>query len=166
MLVTEKDYCDFVVWTERDCSIERVQPNEDTRKEIISKSQEYFVKVVLPELTGKLITRERSHRAYNVEVIQDNDNQPSASALTARDICINAKSNVSASSRTESELICLCQKPYDESEDVIGCDNENCKYVWLHFSCLNIKTVPRGAYYCPDCKSQEKEEDPTQSFNI
>ncbi|XP_069109472.1 uncharacterized protein [Argopecten irradians] len=48
MLVTEMDYCDFVVWTERGCSMERIEPNEAIQMEIIDKSQKYFVSVVLP----------------------------------------------------------------------------------------------------------------------
>lgn len=55
------------------------------------------------------------------------------------------------------EVICVCQKEYDEDPDnVIGCDNENCPFVWLHFKCAGIKRVPKGKWLCKHCKTKKK----------
>lgn len=45
MLVTEKDFYDFVVWTERECTIEQIFPDEELHKVIVEKSLNYFLKV-------------------------------------------------------------------------------------------------------------------------
>lgn len=51
------------------------------------------------------------------------------------------------------ELFCYWQKPYNVSEDMIGCDNINCKYKWIHFKCANIKRPRKGqSWYCKYCK--------------
>lgn len=45
--------------------------------------------------------------------------------------------------------ICICQAEYDPDFDsIIGCDNQNCPYIWLHYSCVNIDTVPDGDWFC------------------
>ena len=51
------------------------------------------------------------------------------------------------------EKWCYCRR--DESFDsMIGCDSEDCLYKWFHLSCLHItpEQVPKGKWYCPDCK--------------
>ena len=67
--------------------------------------------------------------------------------------CANVESNES-NSTSDSQIICICQQPYDEenSDRVIGCDNQNCKYQWLHFKCISLKRVPKGAWYCFECR--------------
>ena len=35
---------------------------------------------------------------------------------------------------------------------MIGCDNENCKYQWIHFTCVKLKHPPKGVWYCKECK--------------
>ena len=49
-------------------------------------------------------------------------------------------------------LICFCRQP--ESGRMVACDNPTCKVVWFHFSCVKLKRVPRGTWYCSDCKPQ------------
>ena len=34
---------------------------------------------------------------------------------------------------------------------MIGCDNENCKYQWIHFTCKKLKRQPKGVWYCKEC---------------
>ena len=52
-----------------------------------------------------------------------------------------AKQNhqISSCSNVQDQLIiCICRAVYKEDVDnVIGCDNENCPYLWLHFTCWN-----------------------------
>ena len=50
--------------------------------------------------------------------------------------------------------VCVCQMDYDpEFDDVIGCDNENCPYIWLHYSCIKLESAPDGDWYCPSCRT-------------
>ncbi|XP_038045000.1 uncharacterized protein LOC119725695 isoform X1 [Patiria miniata] len=51
------DYADFVLWTNTDVHIERVEPDANMWDEILEKSREFFYKAVLPELMGKFYTR-------------------------------------------------------------------------------------------------------------
>jgi len=50
-------------------------------------------------------------------------------------------------------IICVCRAEYNEDVyNVIGCDNENYPYVWLHFNCAGIKHVPKGQWFCKSCR--------------
>lgn len=70
------------------------------------------------------------------------------------------KTVTETSSSQASEIICVCQKPYKDGEDVIGCDNQNCPYVWLHFKCINLTKVPRGKFYCNECRNKQTAKKP------
>ncbi|ORY25924.1 hypothetical protein BCR39DRAFT_542595 [Naematelia encephala] len=49
----------------------------------------------------------------------------------------------------DNQLYCLCQqKSYGE---MIGCDNDNCRYEWFHVKCVNITPPLPETWYCPDC---------------
>ena len=122
-------------------AVERIQPIGVIQQEIISKSKEYFVKVVLPELTSNIVTREISTK----KAASSSDSQTNIPTSTT--------------SAGKSDLICVCQQAYDEyGDNVIGCDNDKCQYGWLHYSCVNLKKVPKGAYFCPECKSFQRKE--------
>ncbi|KAF2801695.1 uncharacterized protein BDZ99DRAFT_528166 [Mytilinidion resinicola] len=44
---------------------------------------------------------------------------------------------------------CFCQSV--SYGDMVACDNENCKYQWFHWDCVNIKEEPVGDWLCPEC---------------
>ncbi|KDO24077.1 hypothetical protein SPRG_10864 [Saprolegnia parasitica CBS 223.65] len=47
-------------------------------------------------------------------------------------------------------LYCHCRRvSYGQ---MIGCDNEDCKYEWFHFDCVGLTEQPAGAWYCKDCR--------------
>ncbi|KAF0690138.1 Aste57867_18463 [Aphanomyces stellatus] len=48
-------------------------------------------------------------------------------------------------------LYCHCRRiSYGQ---MIGCDNEDCKYEWFHFDCVGLTEQPSGAWYCKDCSA-------------
>ena len=53
-------------------------------------------------------------------------------------------------------MMCVCsataKKPDDGLEEMIGCDNVECSIEWFHMKCLKLKRVPKGKWYCPDCR--------------
>ena len=52
----------------------------------------------------------------------------------------------------DKTLYCFCQSvSYGE---MVACDGENCKFEWFHYSCVNLKEPPKGAWFCPDCRQQ------------
>ncbi|XP_059146604.1 inhibitor of growth protein 5-like isoform X2 [Physella acuta] len=51
---------------------------------------------------------------------------------------------------------CLCnQVSYGE---MIGCDNLDCPIEWFHFACVQLKTKPKGKWYCPRCQEERKKK--------
>ena len=52
------------------------------------------------------------------------------------------------------QLWCFCREP--ESGQMIACDNDQCPIVWFHTGCVNLKRIPKGNWYCPECKQKPK----------
>ncbi|GFS04360.1 inhibitor of growth protein [Elysia marginata] len=51
---------------------------------------------------------------------------------------------------------CLCnQVSYGE---MIGCDNPDCSIEWFHFACVQLKTKPKGKWFCPRCQEERKKK--------
>lgn len=44
---------------------------------------------------------------------------------------------------------CTCQQV--SFGEMIACDNEDCPIEWFHFACVNLKSKPKGKWYCPEC---------------
>ena len=57
LLVTEQEYCDFIVWTQADFFQERIQIDTEFCNMLVDKSKDFFIKAVLPELVGKMYSR-------------------------------------------------------------------------------------------------------------
>ncbi|KAI7907640.1 uncharacterized protein BX663DRAFT_491540 [Cokeromyces recurvatus] len=46
-------------------------------------------------------------------------------------------------------LYCYCQQvSYGE---MVACDNTDCEIEWFHLACVDLKTVPKGKWYCNNC---------------
>ncbi|KAK8804357.1 hypothetical protein WA588_004572 [Blastocystis sp. NMH] len=48
---------------------------------------------------------------------------------------------------------CICEQ--ELSDDMIQCDNPDCKHQWFHYGCVGItdpSTLP-DKWYCPECRS-------------
>ena len=54
--------------------------------------------------------------------------------------------------KEDNTLYCYCNQPYNENEEMIGCDNPSCKIKWVHYDCANIKKAPKGKWFCKYCK--------------
>lgn len=49
-------------------------------------------------------------------------------------------------------LYCYCnQVAYGE---MVGCDGEDCELEWFHLPCIGFETIPKGKWYCEDCKKK------------
>ncbi|CAH0475634.1 unnamed protein product [Peronospora belbahrii] len=49
-------------------------------------------------------------------------------------------------------IYCSCRRV--SFGQMVGCDNDDCKYEWFHFSCVGLTDQPAGKWYCHDCKTQ------------
>ena len=39
---------------------------------------------------------------------------------------------------------------------MIGCEDPKCEIKWFHLACLQMKTTPKGKWFCPICHPNEK----------
>ena len=58
--------------------------------------------------------------------------------------------DVAANNNQGNDSFCYCHGSDEGS--MIACDNSACKIEWFHQSCLKLKNLPRGKWYCPDCR--------------
>lgn len=123
--ISEVEYGDFVLWTEQDLHVERVMPDETMWQNIVVKSHVFFRKAILPELVGKFYTRTRP--------------------------VLCAKKETAPAQPDTVDCYCYCRRGGDVG-DLIGCDYENCKIQWFHQDCLKIKNIPKGKWFCPECR--------------
>ena len=56
---------------------------------------------------------------------------------------------LAASTAQNSEVWCYCK---GKDGEMIFCDNDTCTIRWFHTECLKLPTVPKGKWYCPDCR--------------
>lgn len=54
-----------------------------------------------------------------------------------------------------NKLYCYCREEKDDT--MVGCDGVDCPYEWVHLSCIrpSRKTVPKGTWYCKECKKNK-----------
>ena len=62
---------------------------------------------------------------------------------------------VAASESVASGNYCVCQGG-DDGTTMICCDDENCSVQWFHTRCMKLKRVPKGKWFCPQCKPTKR----------
>lgn len=136
IFVTGSQFCDFVVWTEKDCVVVRVLPDADYWTTLLKRAQEFFHKVSLPELVSCYYTQQASTKTpVSTEL------QPSRTKRTRTHTCENVQ-----------RLWCICKGPED-LDDMVACDNENCVVQWFHLSCVGLSQAPSEteSWLCTSC---------------
>lgn len=131
-------YCDFVVWTEKGVSMERIEVDPDFFVDVAEHVEHFFKYSILPEIIGKWLTR-----------------KPVADACGVVEKCLpstSAASNEQEIDRNEDyeKAWCFCCQP--SFGTMIKCDNDNCTIEWFHCECLRIRGSPKGKWYCPACR--------------
>lgn len=141
LFCSNKTYCDFVVWTEKDIHIERIYPNEEFWLINVEKVKHIFITSILPELMGKFHSRTSSVQS-GVEP-QEPDQSVTSFSLN-KDTSVNTGND-------ELLTYCYCKGP--EEGEMVGCDNSECVYRWFHLKCLKLNSLPKSKFwYCPDCR--------------
>ena len=67
-------------------------------------------------------------------------------------------SDINIKEKQHTELYCYCQQTFNEKKPMVGCDGENCNFKWIHYKCASIKRPPKGAWYCKECKKNNKKK--------
>ena len=142
IFVCDVEYCDFCLCTfptEGTPSIhhERIYPDKELWVSCVDKATHFFKTSILLELLGKWYTRPAVIDLRNQSETHDQVDTPSAST-----------------SSTTPILYCYCRQPEDNSSEMIECDNKLCENQWFHLHCLKMKRkdIPKGRWYCPDCR--------------
>ena len=144
LFCTQRNYCDFVVWTEKDIHFEHIYPDASFWMENISRVKQFFNTAVLPELVGKFYSRGSESGSTPKSPVES----PSQSAVD----CTSTSSPLTPSTGNMAKF-CYCQGP--EEGDMVGCDNPSCEYEWFHLCCLklHVASLPTSKHwYCPDCR--------------
>ena len=141
LFVSNLDYCDFCVCTfadgEADLHIERIHKDQPFWDICVTKVNVFTRTCTLPELLGKWYTNSSRNKQGNTMPSNTGTSKPST-----------------ATSDCEQQKFCYCGGP--EEGTMIACDNEDCSIEWFHTGCLRITTVPKGKWYCPDCRKLPK----------
>lgn len=143
IFVTNSKYCDFVVWTLKDCVVLRINPNPQFWNACLPKAQRFFIEVSLPELTAQYFTKNDTRPPVTTKPLPLRESQ--VSTVT--------KSTKSKSKKTKKAW-CLCNGPED-MDDMVACQNENCRIKWFHFSCVGLKDAPSkdDVWFCLRCST-------------
>lgn len=61
------------------------------------------------------------------------------------------------SSRNDSSnKYCYCRQPYDETQEMIACDAQDCAIEWFHFKCVGITVATEDKWFCPECRARSE----------
>ncbi|KIL71396.1 hypothetical protein M378DRAFT_154946 [Amanita muscaria Koide BX008] len=53
----------------------------------------------------------------------------------------------------ENELYCYCRNV--SFGEMIACDGDTCELEWFHLLCTGLKDIPRGQWFCDECKQKK-----------
>ena len=127
LFAANKSYCDFVVWSPEGLFVERIYPD-----------REWWVtwsgQGVMPELCAQYFSKK---------------------AILATTTSTSQNVIVAASESVASGNYCVCQGG-DDGTTMICCDDENCSVQWFHTRCMKLKRVPKGKWFCPQCKPTKR----------
>ncbi|CUM63744.1 uncharacterized protein PRCAT00001328001 [Priceomyces carsonii] len=87
----------------------------------------------------------RPMKRFKIEDLEDDDIIPTRKASS------NEGPQAGTGEDADNNLYCFCQRV--SFGEMIGCDNDDCKYEWFHWSCVGITSPPKDdeVWYCPDC---------------
>lgn len=117
------------------------------------------------------LTRDRATPSTNASLSDEEDDSasptPSSLMRSQADGTSERKSRATAGGTGEDEeeemeeenddqLYCYCQKV--SYGDMVGCDNDDCGFQWFHWSCVGLKSEPKGEWLCPTCSKLPKEK--------
>ncbi|KAK5129837.1 hypothetical protein LTR08_002774 [Meristemomyces frigidus] len=118
------------------------------------------------------LTRDRATPSTNASLSEEEDDSasptPSSLPRSQADGTSDRKSRNAAGpgpgdeeeeydEENDDHLYCYCQKV--SYGDMVACDNDNCRYQWFHWNCVQLKSEPKGeSWLCPTCRELPKSE--------
>ena len=150
--ICEKSYCDLMMFTFRGSIVTRVYREDNFIPKHLDRINAVYKSGILPELMT------RQYRDVICDPCGPSSGTSSSSTSSSTPATQRAplSTNVPQQAPTEAaqELFCYCRKPDDGSEEMVGCDYQNCVNQWYHLSCLTLSKAPKTKlWFCPECKS-------------
>ena len=128
MFVYDCQWCDFVVYfgEKRQFTVKTIPRDDSYLSNTLPQLRTFWERAVLPEL----LTRRLEESERQRKAVEES---------------------------TDNKRYCYCKKDIDGVQ-MVGCDNPSCPHEWIHLSCIRPKrkTVPKGNWYCKDCKKAMK----------
>ncbi|KAM0756065.1 hypothetical protein T439DRAFT_19763 [Meredithblackwellia eburnea MCA 4105] len=56
----------------------------------------------------------------------------------------------------EGQTYCVCNQ--GSFGEMIGCDGSDCEREWFHLSCVGLQAIPKGRWFCDDCRQRANEK--------
>ena len=160
MKLCNVEYCDFVVWNKDVWINQRISLDSDFIDSAICRTHSFIKLGILPELVGKWYTKPpRSEPPADQTVVSNELEVEENQQVTNSQQSATDSQFMNSNEVEHREKWCYCKK--GESEGcMIGCDSDNCSIQWFHLSCLGLTLhqVPKGKWYCPECRHQTKKQ--------
>ena len=141
--ICQVEFADFVIWSPQGLHIERIVASEEFFTDVLVNVQVFYKYCLLPELADKWYTRKS---------VMPEPSSPSSLSSTSS----------GTPNPCSHDVFCYCKESRDGT--LIGCDFPNCKIEWFHLSCLKLKSIPKGNWYCPDCRKLFKGRHPPKTL--
>ena len=128
------------MWSPDELEILRIEPDDDFIAQAFDNATSFFKYGILLELVSKWHTKSRVYR----HVLVTANGQDSSSDISAH------SPERGCTTQNGEEAWCYCRGK--EEVEMIFCENYVCPIGWFHTKCLKIYIIPRGKWYCPDCR--------------
>ena len=145
MKLAGASYCDFAVWSPDKFVVLRIDPADDFIAQAFEKATAFFKFGILPELVRKWYTKAPVYRC----ALMTTEGENAAAASTN-------SSETDITTQEDDEAWCYCRGK-DEGE-MIFCESNACPIGWFHTKCLKLSIIPRGKWFCPNCRVTQKRD--------
>ena len=156
MMATGVETGYFVVWTPEESFVQTIERDENYQSSMFLKCQSFWKDHILPELlTQKSLSLDTVKTSTPVLGSSSATISAASASATNTSSCTMFEASTSAvnidcEQGDNLKTYCFCKGK--GTGDMIGCDNPQCPYEWIHIACAKIKKVPKGKWYCKYCK--------------
>lgn len=136
---------------------QHVLVTQQRQKDAMASEQENTIKRMstsaLPTDSIPPDLKKRKRRINVSTVITTTSPVPKAMSTTAVNPSMDPTISKAKTNDYGEPLYCYCnQVAYGE---MVGCDGANCELEWFHLPCIHLDHLPKGKWYCNECKKNK-----------